>query len=183
VNAELSKTQRSLGAVQWILSLLVVAAIAAVVLVRNGTIDPKQVFNQPELASKVQSKGYDFINRNGKRVLLVEDDKFGYPDLIFLDNTLNYRMGITMAPDADGGAPEIALYDSTGTRAQFRTGRENEAFVRLLGQHEKGGILMSVSRDGKPSLTLTDNTGKVLFHVPEGTKPPEDSSQRSEGRR
>src|SRR4051812_44292828 len=73
----LKRAERNVGALQWTLSLLIIGGVAAVILVRNGVIDLKQVLNQQAIASKVESKGFDFYNRNGKRVMLVEDDKFG----------------------------------------------------------------------------------------------------------
>lgn len=181
--AELRRTERSLGGFQWALALLVLGGVAAVVLIRNGVIDLKQVLNQPAVALKVESKGFDFFNRSDKRVLLVEDDKFGYPSLVLLDADLRYRMGVTIAPDAPGGAPEVALYDNTGTRAQYRIGKDGEALIQLLGERKKGGIILRTTRDGKPSLTMLDPDGKVLFHQPEGASLPPDPSLPQGGRR
>lgn len=176
----LKQAERNVGTLQWLFSLLIIAGVAAVILVRNGVIDLKKVFNQAEIPKTVQSKGFDLYNRNGKRVMLAEDDKFGYPSLVFLDVDLNYKMGITITPDTEGGAPEFALYDRTGTRAQYRMGKEGEALIRLLGEQKKGGIVMKVARDGSPSLTMTDASGKVLFHVPEGSPLPVEPPPRTE---
>jgi len=183
VSDVLKRTERSLGGLQWALALLVLGVIAAGILVRNGVIDINQVFNRPAINPKVGSKGFDFFNRNDKRVLLVEDDKFGYPDLIFLDLDLNYKMGITMTPDTEKGAPEIALYGKGGARAQYRLGKNGESLVRLLGEDKKGEILMQVTRDGVPSLTMKDVNGKVLFHAPEGSPIPAGYRQSAESRR
>lgn len=183
VSDALRRTERSLGGFQWALSLLVIGGIAAVVLVRKGVIDLKQVFNLPAITSKVESKGFDFYNRYGKRVMFLEDDKFGLPRLVAFDDEVHPRLGITMAPDKDGGATEIVLIDGQAIRAQYRLGNSGEAMVRLFGDQKKGEILMQVTRDGRPSLTMTDASGKVLFHAPEGTPIPAQPTNPSSMRR
>jgi hypothetical protein len=183
VSDALKRTERSLGGFQWAFALLVIGGVAAVILMRNGVIDLKQVLNQPAIAAKVESKGFDFYNRFGKRVMFLEDDKFGLPRLVAFDDEVHPRLGITLSPGKDGGATEIVLIDGQAIRAQYRLGNGGEAMVRLFGNQKKGEILMQVTRDGRPSLTMTDASGKILFHAPENVSDPDVSVKSSNSRR
>lgn len=183
VSAALKRTERSLGGFQWALALLVIGGVAAVILVRKGVLDLKQVLNQPAIAAKVESKGFDFYNRYGKRVMFLEDDKFGLPRLVVFDDEVHPRLGITLSPGKDGGATEIVLIDGQAIRAQYRLGENSEAMIRLFGEQKKGEVLLQVTRDGKPSLTMTDASGKVLFHAPEGIPIPAQSTNSTNTRR
>ena len=164
----LRRTERSLGGFQWALALLVLGLIAAVILIRNGVIDLKQVLNLPTVAKTVESTEFGLYNQHGKRVLIGDYDKYGYPSLAFLDLDLNYRLGIKLYNDVKPGVPGIAFYDKTGTRALFRIGTEGDVYLQLLGENKKGGAVLKVGQDGSPSLTMTDASGKVLFQAPEG---------------
>lgn len=183
VSAALKRTERSLGGFQWALALLVIGGVAAVILVRKGVLDLKQVLNQPAIAAKVESKGFDFYNRYGKRVMFLEDDKFGSPRLVVFDDEVRPRAGVTLSPAKEGGATEIVLIDGQAIRAQYRLVNDGEAMVRLFGKDKKGEILMQVTRDGRPSLTMTDASGKVLFHAPEETPIPVPPTNSSSTRR
>ena len=44
--------------------------------------------------------------------------------------------------------------------------RHGVAVLSLKGEGQKGGIDMTVDRDGTPSLKLTDKAGKVLWEAP-----------------
>ncbi len=185
VTTILKRNERSLGGFQWAFALLVLGLIASVILVRNGVIDLKQVLNLTAIPSAVESKEFGLYNREGKRVMIADYDKYGYPSLAFLDLDLNYKMGLKIYSDVSPGAPGIAFYDKTGTRALFRMGTEGESLFQLLGANKKGGVVLKVDPDGSPSLTMTDASGKVLFHAPEGSSLPgkPDEASRNQGRR
>jgi len=179
----LKRTERSLGGFQWALALLVIGGVAAAILVRNGVIDLKRVLNLPAVMDTVESKEFGLYNRDGKRVMIGDYDKFGHPSLAFLDLDLNYRLAIWFYNDVKPGAPGIAFFDKTGTRALFRLGKEGDALFQLMGQEKKGGMVLKVAQDGTPSLTMTDASGKVLFQAPEGSAPaaPAQESSRRPG--
>jgi hypothetical protein len=173
----LKKTQRDLGAVQWTLSLLIIGLFACVFLVRSQIVDPKLVFGSP-MPKTLESKNFGLYNRHGQRVMFAQDDKWGYPNILFFDLKLDCKMGVFVYPE-DGGSAGIAFYDKSGTRADFRMGENGEALVHLMGEKKRGGILMAVARDGTPSLTMTDKSGKVLFQAPTWvTAPPPPKEQR-----
>jgi len=122
----------------------------------------------PAVASTVEAKEFGLYNRFGTRVVFDGDDKFGQPRVTFLDDKKRLRMRLLVYPDGDGTGG-VALYDHTGWRGVFRMDGDMASAVRLKGEGQKGGIDMRVDRDGTPSLTLTDKTGKVLWEAP--TKP------------
>jgi len=175
----LRKTQRDLSTLCWVVSFLVIGLIAAIYLMRTEVLDPKLVFGSA-MPKKLESKDFGLYNRHGKRVLFADNDKWGYPNIWFLDLDLNCKMAVYVYPQ-DGGSAGIAFYDKSGTRADFRMGESGEAMVHLVGEKKRGGILMSVARDGTPSLTMTDDNGKVLFQAPAGAAlppPPTDDQKR-----
>ncbi len=131
-------------------------------LVRAGLLN----FGGEERVSEtVKSKEYGLVNRDGNRLLLVDNDKFGLPNAIFMDLKKNYRMGIKVWPEG-GGTPGMVFYDQSGTRGQFRMVEDGSSVLSLMGEGGKGGISLSVAPDSTPSLKLTDKTGKVLFEAP-----------------
>ena len=117
------------------------------------------------VARSVEAKEFGFYNRFGTRVVLEADDKFGLPQLIFMDLYKNYRLGIKVWPEGDG-TPGMVFYDQTGMRGNFRMEGDGSSVLNLVGEEKKGGIALAVAKDGTPSLKLTDKTGKVLFQVP-----------------
>jgi hypothetical protein len=123
----------------------------------------------PAVAKTVEAKEFGFYNRAGTRVMFDADDKFGNPQVIFLDDQKRLRMRLKVWPDG-GGSAGVAFYDHTGWRGVFRmdgaTDGEMDAVLCLKGKGQKGGIDMTVAADGTPSLKLTDQTGKVLWEAP-----------------
>ena len=71
------------------------------------------------VAKTIRSNEFGLINRAGDRLLLADNDKFGLPNLIFMDGNKNYRMGIKVWPDGNG-TPGMVFYDQTGTRGSLR---------------------------------------------------------------
>ena len=105
----------------------------------------------------------------------MDKDKFGYPNLVFMDLKKQYRMGVKVWPEG-GGTPGLVFYDSTGIRGHLRMDENESSVLKLTGAKQKGEISLSVSADGDPKLIVTDKAGKVIFAVPEGAtnpKPPE----------
>ena len=119
----------------------------------------------PAVAKTVEAKEFGLYNRFGTRVVFDTDDKFGQPRVTFLDEKKRLRMRLLVFPDG-GGTGGVALYDHTGWRGVFRMDGDMGSALRLKGEGQKGGIDMTVDRDGVPSLKLTDKSGKVLWEAP-----------------
>jgi hypothetical protein len=119
----------------------------------------------PTVAQTVEAKEFGLYNRFGTRVVFDTDDKFGQPRVTFLNDKKQLKMRLLVFPDGDGTGG-IALYDYTGWRGVFRMDGDSGSTLRLKGEGQKGGIDMTVGRDGTPSLKLTDKTGKVLWEAP-----------------
>lgn len=170
--AELHKAaRREIQHLKWVVVVMVLASCAlvfAIGSIRSGAIELKDVLGTA-MPKKLESKEFGLYNRLGKRVLFADYDKWGYPSLVFLDLDLNYRMGLKIYGD---GSPGMVFYDGTGTRASFRMGEKGESLFQLLGQKQKGGILMEVSPEGVPHLKMSDALGKVVFEAPEVTTSP-----------
>jgi hypothetical protein len=120
----------------------------------------------PPVVRRVEAKEFGFYNRFDTRVVLEADDKWGLPQLIFMDLKKNYRMGIKVWPEGDDGTPGMVFYDHSGSRGNFRMEGDGSSVLNLVGENKKGGIAMAVAKDGTPSLKVSDKTGKVLFQVP-----------------
>ncbi len=122
----------------------------------------------PPVVRRVEAKEIGFYNRFDTRVILEADDKWGLPQLIFMDLKKRYRLGIKVWPEGDG-TPGMVFYDQGGMRGNFRIDEDGTAVLNLVGEGEKGrkgGIALAVTPNGTPTLKLTDKTGKVLFQAP-----------------
>jgi hypothetical protein len=151
-----------------ILQLAVLLVVAGLVgggyyLIRAGAIRVEGL--SPAVAKSVEAREFGLYNRFGTRVVLAADDKFGLPQLIFMDLKKNYRMGVKVWPEGDG-TPGLVFYDASGPRSYFRLDESGAAALELMGSHQKGGIAMSVAVDGTPTLRLTDPAGKILWEAP-----------------
>jgi hypothetical protein len=151
---------------QWSLALVVLLGLggAAAGLYQAGLI-PITGW-QPPMPRQVNAREFGFYNRFGQRLVLQSDDKFGLPELIFMDRKLDYRMGIRVWPEGD--TPGMVLYDrmAKGMRGNFRMAEDGSTVLNLVGEGQKGGIALAVAPDGTPSLKMTDKAGKVLFQAP-----------------
>jgi hypothetical protein len=117
------------------------------------------------VANRVETKDFGFYNQKDTRVIFFDDDKFGMPQIIFLDAKKRLRMRLKVFPDGDGSGG-LAFYDSTGWRGLLRLDGEETSVLNLVGKGQKGGIAMAVAPDGTPSLKMTDKDGKVLWQAP-----------------
>lgn len=119
----------------------------------------------PAVAKTVEASEFGLYNRFGTRVVFDTDDRFGQPRVTFLDDKKRLRMRLMVLPDG-GGTGAVAFYDHTGWRGMFRMEEDMASSLKLVGERQKGGIEMTVARDGTPHLKLTDQTGKVLWEAP-----------------
>jgi hypothetical protein len=119
----------------------------------------------PPVSKTVESTEFGLYNRFGTRVVFDTDDRFGQPRVTFLDDKKRLRMRLMVLPDG-GGTGAIAFYDHTGWRGMLRMEEDMSASLKLVGEGQKGGIAMTVDRDGSPRLKLTDKAGKVLWEAP-----------------
>lgn len=119
----------------------------------------------PALAPRLETKDLGLYNEKDTRVVFFDDDKFGMPQLIFLDAQKRLRMRLKVFPDGDGSGG-LAFYDGTGWRGVFRMEGDETATLKLVGKKQKGGIDLTVAPDGTPSLKMTDQDGKVLWQAP-----------------
>ena len=118
-----------------------------------------------EVANRVEAKDIGFYNQKGTRVIFFDDDKFGMPQIIFLDAKKRLRMRLLVFPDGEGSGG-LAFYDSTGWRGVLRMEGDETSVLNLVGKGQKGGIAMAVAPDGTPSLKMTDKDGKILWQAP-----------------
>lgn len=167
---QLKQAERNLSGLKWIFfGMILVIGVAVTLAVQSGIIR-LDAFGGESVSKTVNSQEYGLHNREGKRVVLSDYDKFGYPSLVLMDINLNYRMGLKVWPLPGGeGMPSLVFYDHSGLRGNFRMEEQGEIVVNLLGQKGKGGITMKVTEDGNPSMKFTDKAGKVLFEVPTPT--------------
>lgn len=174
LSAQLSRSNRAARFLAWfIIGGLVLGAAVLVLLHEMGLMKLEGLTGG--VARTVESKEFGFYNQFDTRVLLLDKDKFGYPNLVFMDLKKNYRMGIKVWPDG-GGTPGLVFYDDSGLRGHLRMDENQASLLKLTGGKQKGSITLSVSAEGEPKLIVTDKDGKVLFAVPEGateSKPPE----------
>ena len=115
----------------------------------------------------LEAQEFGLYNRQGDRVMLTDYDKFGYPNLVFMDLKKNYRMGVKVWPEG-GGTPGMVFYDDTGIRGNWRMDENGGTVLNLMGRGKKGKIALGVTSEGDPTFTVTDRDGKELFAVPRG---------------
>jgi hypothetical protein len=133
------------------------------------------------VSKTVESREFGLYNRDGNRVMLCDYDKFGYPNLVFMDLQKHYRMGVKVWPEG-GGTPGLVFYDSTGIRGNLRMDENNGSVLNLMGADKKGKIMLAVSKDGDPTVVVTDRSGKVIFEVPQGAGSSRTSEDKAVGK-
>jgi hypothetical protein len=174
LSSELSRSNRAARFLTWLIfGGLVLGSSGLVTLHETGLLKLDGLTGG--VSRTVESKEFGFYNQFDTRVLLLDKDKFGYPNLVFMDLQKKYRMGIKVWPDG-GGTPGLVFYDDSGLRGHLRMDEKKASVLKLTGARQKGSITLSVSEEGDPTVLVTDKTGKVLFAVPEGAtepKPPE----------
>jgi hypothetical protein len=119
----------------------------------------------PPVADRLETKDLGFYNQKDTRVIFFDDDKFGMPQIIFLDAKKRLKMRLKVFPDGEGSGG-VSFYDETGWRGVFRLEGDQTSAIKLVGKKQKGGIAMAVAPDGTPSLKMTDKDGKVLWQAP-----------------
>lgn len=119
----------------------------------------------PALAPHLETKDLGLYNEKGTRVIFYDDDKFGMPQIIFLDARKRLRMRLKVFPDGEGSGG-VAFYDETGWRGVFRMEGDETSTLKLVGKKQKGGIDLAVAPDGTPTLKMTNKDGKVLWEAP-----------------
>jgi hypothetical protein len=136
------------------------------------------------VSKTVESREFGLYNRDGNRVMLCDYDKFGYPNLVFMDLQKHYRMGVKVWPEG-GGTPGLVFYDDTGIRGNLRMDDDNGSVLNLMGANKKGKITLAVSKEGDPTVVVTDKAGKVIFEVPQGagTAVPTDAAKQGKDKR
>ena len=162
--ARLKQANLQIGMLQ--LALLVIAASligGGYYLITTGKLMVDGL--SPPVADRVETKDFGFYNQKNTRVIFVNDDKFGQPQIIFLDSQKRLRMRLKVWPENEGGGG-VAFYDPTGWRGEFRMGSDETSVFNLVGKGQKGGIAMAVTSDGTPSLKMTDKGGKILWEAP-----------------
>jgi hypothetical protein len=168
------RSQNAVHALQAIVLLLLLAAVlipfglyeADILKVDAGTLRVEGL-GISDVATMAKAKEFGLINRAGDRPLLMHTDKFGLPNIILMDKDKNYRLGLTLWPNSKGEAiPTLVYFDRSGMRMNLQLQDDGTAAFNLMGAEKKGGIALAVSRDGTPSMRMTDKAGKILFEAP-----------------
>jgi hypothetical protein len=179
LSAQLSRSNRAARFLTWLIfGGLVLGAAGLVTLHETGLLQLDSLTGG--VSRTVESREFGFYNQFGTRVLLLDKDKFGYPNLVFMDLQKKYRMGIKVWPDG-GGTPGLVFYDDSGLRGHLRMDESKASVFKLTGARQKGSITLSVTEEGDPSVIVTDKTGKVLFAIPEGATEPRPSEPQRPG--
>jgi hypothetical protein len=165
LSAAVRRAEGRIRVLQWSLGLVVLLGLAGAGagLYQAGLIPIEGL--TPPMPRRLEAREFGFYNRFGTRVVLEADDKWGLPQLIFMDLKKEYRLGIKVWPEGDG-TPGMVFYDKSGMRGNFRMDGDGSAVINLVGEHQKGGIALAVAPDGTPSLKMTDKSGKVMFEAP-----------------
>ncbi len=162
--AKLKQANAQIGFLQLMLLLLAAALIGGgYYAATTGKLRIEGL--SPALAPHLETKDLGLYNEKDTRVVFFDDDKFGMPQLIFLDAEKRLRMRLKVFPDGDGSGG-LAVYDDSGWRAVLRMEGDQSATLKLVGKKQKGGIDLTVAPDGTPSLKMTDAAGKVLWQAP-----------------
>jgi hypothetical protein len=174
--ALLKQTKNEVRNLQWLIAGAVVLASGALFYLHEaGVLKIKS--GSHDVEKTVESQEFGLYNRTGDRVVLGDYDKFGYPNLVFMDLKKNYRMGIKVWPEG-GGTPGMVFYDDTGIRGNWRMDENNGTALNLMGRGQKGKISLGVTAEGDPSVTVTNKEGRVIFAVPEMAEQAKPSSSQ-----
>jgi hypothetical protein len=171
-----------------VLLLLFLAAVCGggYYLVKEGVLWIEGV--GPPAAKVLNSKEFGFYNRSNTRTWFATDDKFGDPEIIFLNPNKQLQMRLKVWPEEEGGGG-LSFYDEQGWRGQFRMGPDLTSLLTMRGQRQmggvdltvdvngnshlkmfgkkgKGGVDIKVDAEGKASLAVADQTGKVIWQAP-----------------
>jgi hypothetical protein len=143
-------------------ALIALAAVALVVLPETGYLKIPPLVDAAREGG-VSSTGFTLFNRRAQKTVILDNDKFGTPNLAFIDSKGNYRADFKVDND---GVAALHFYDAHGKRGRLSVANDAEAVLELTGADGKGGVVVRVDSDGSPRLMLTDATGKTLFQAP-----------------
>jgi hypothetical protein len=132
-------------------------------LIKTGQIRVEGLTSS--VSAKVETKEFGLYNRAGERVLFGTLDKFGNPELIFLDTNKRDCMRVKVWPDYNG-TPGLVFSDRRGLRGILRIDPEGASVLNLVGKDQKGSITLRVTEDGTPSFKMEDKSGKVIWQAP-----------------
>jgi hypothetical protein len=162
----LKRTTGEVHLLQWMFVAVVAAAIGVpVYYIQNGKINTDVLFDQG-VSKSLEAEEIGLHNRDHKRVMFIDYDRLGMPYQLFFDPR---DMNCKLALYTTNGHGELRLFEANHTRAALRMGEENESRLELLADRKQGGkgaIVLTMSRDGTPRLTMTDASGKVVFEAP-----------------
>jgi hypothetical protein len=165
LSARVRKSGQTVQSLTWlVIGGAVLCAAGLIALHEMGMLKLEGITGA--VSKTVESREFGLYNRDGNRVMLCDYDKFGYPNLVFMDLEKHYRMGVKVWPEG-GGTPGLVFYDSTGIRGNLRMDENNGSVLNLMGADKKGKITLAVSKDGDPTVVVTDKSGKVIFEVPQ----------------
>ena len=174
MSRKLKDLQRQVTIHKWLLLLGILAAIGYFAIPSTVVADVRRVVglpDTPQVALQSNAREFGTYNRLGDRVLLENEDKWGLPTVLFWDLKKTCKMMLRIAPEG-GGNPIVELYDANGPRVSLSLDGDDTSSVRLFGKQHKGGIALSVTDDGVPSLIMTKPSGEVSLALPEGAKAP-----------
>ncbi len=148
----------------WRIATAVIAsgAVALAVLPATGYLKLPSLFDAEE-KNGVSSTGFTLFNKRSQKTVILDNDKYGTPNLAFIDAHGNYRIDLKVD---DGGVAALNFYDAQGKRARFSVANKAEAVLEVTGAEGKGGLVVRVGADGSPRLKLSDAVGKTLFEAP-----------------
>jgi hypothetical protein len=137
-------------------------AIALAVLPATGLFKLPVVFDAEDKGA-VSSPGFTLLNRESRKTVILDNDKYGTPNLAFIDPQGNYRMDLKVD---HGSVAALNFYDSRGKRGRFSVANNSDAILEVTGAEGKGGVVIRVGADGASQFKLLDASGKTLFEAP-----------------
>ncbi len=177
----LKQARSEVRALQWLVAGVAILGAGALFYMHEAGLLKIKGINK-SVEKTVESQEFGLYNRADTRVLLTDYDKFGLPNLVFMDLKKNYKMGIKVWPEG-GGTPGMVFYDETGIRGNWRMDEHNATVLNLMGRSRKGGISLAVSPEGDPRVTVTDRDGKVLLQIPQKEGPASSVAEQEQHRR
>jgi hypothetical protein len=166
----LTQARGEFRSLQWLVAGVGILGAGALFFLHEAGLVQFKGWNKV-VEKTVESQEFGLYNRANTRVMLTDYDKFGYPNLVFMDLKKNYKMGVKVWPDG-GGTPGMVFYDDTGIRGNWRMDEHNSTVLNLMGRNKAGGISLAVTAEGEPNVTVKDKEGKILFQVPQTSSQP-----------
>jgi len=146
-------------------ALTALTAVALAVLPATGFLKLPALFDAEEKGG-VSSPGFTLLNRQSRKTVILDNDKYGAPNMAFIDSQGNYRLDLKVD---DGSVAALDFFDARGKRGRFSVANNADAILEVTGAEGKGGLVVRVGADGSPRLKLLDAAGKTLFEAPSAT--------------